>query len=205
MTQRVERDNGSRLRTLHEWDSTMGCAQPRSLDDVTLNRDRTKAHVNAFLDAWHPRGGVEGWKAIWTARYNGMIQAAIVVGRPNSRIEQRRGTLEINRFAVRPTAPDNVGSWLIGHARRWAKLEGYPEIITYAGVAGAYGTIYNGSGFSVECPSCKHRMESPPKDDKCAVCDQSITVLADGSGWTTHDEDRDTWDDYERRKWVLEL
>jgi hypothetical protein len=53
--------------------------------------------------------------------------------------------------------------------------------MTYAGVAGNHGTIYEAAGF--DCVE---------------------TTAADGSGWTNRD-DRDSWDDYQRKKWVYEF
>jgi hypothetical protein len=90
--------------------------------------------------------------------------------------------IELTRFGVRDDRPMNTGSWLIARAREWAALEGYETLIAYAGVAGNYGTVYEAAGF--EC------------DD---------VSQSDGDGWTSHSDDRQTWADYERRRWVYEL
>ena len=138
--------------------------------------------MNTFLGRVHPRGGVEFWYACFGARYEGYLVAAIVLERPSSRHLDDGTRVEITRYGIREDRPHNTGSWLIARARQWAALEGYDEIITYAGVAGNEGTTYAASGF--ECTDIS---------------------IADGSGWLSQGDDRDTWADYERRKWVYRL
>jgi GNAT superfamily N-acetyltransferase len=89
--------------------------------------------------------------------------------------------VEITRFGIRDDRPQNTGSWLIARAREWARLEGFTEVQTYAGIAGNFGTTYEAAGFD-----CVQQQQ------------------ADGTGWTTR-EDRDSWGDYQRRKWVYEF
>ena len=155
---------------------------PDSVSDLSLSREKSRKQVNRFLERVHPRGGVTGWKACFGARYEGYLVACIVLERPSARMADDGTRVEITRYGIRDDRPANTGSWLIAHARDWAALEGFDEVITYAGVAGNYGTTYAASGF--DCVD---------------------VAMADGSGWTTHADDRDTWDDYERRKWVYEL
>lgn len=153
-----------------------------SVDDLELCRERKRAPVNEFLEQRHPLGGVPGWKACFSARYRDMIVAVVVVGRPTARMADDGTELSITRFCRRDDRPDNTGSWLIARARQWTYLEGYDAITAHAGVAGNYGTVYEAAGF--ECTGI---------------------TMADGQGWLTQGDDRETWDDYERRKWECEL
>ena len=155
---------------------------PSSTDDLTLSRERTKNPVNDFLDRTHPRGGVPGWKACFGARYTSHLVAVIVLSRPSARHLDDGSCVEISRFARRDDRPANTGSWLIARARNWARLEGYDEVITYAGVAGNTGQLYQAAGFE---------------------CDDITT--ADGGGWSTHGPDRDQWADYQRRRYRYEF
>jgi len=154
---------------------------PASVSDLTLSRERSRTAVNRFLERHHPRGGVTGWKACFGARYRGHLVACITIGRPTSTHNDDGTRVEINRYGIRDDRPANTGSWLIAPARNWARLEGYDEIITFAGVAGNYGTTYEAAGFELV-----------------------ETARASGDSWTRR-SDRDSWDDYERRKWVDEL
>lgn len=155
---------------------------PGSTDDLELVRERTKAPVNEFLEQRHPLGGVTGWKACFSARYNDSIVALVVVGRPVAREADDGSELSITRFCRRDDRPANTGSWLIARAREWAALEGYDTLSAHSGVAGNYGTVYEAAGFEV-----------------------SNVRMADGSGWLSQGDDRSTWDDYERRKWEYAL
>ena len=155
---------------------------PGSVDDLTLVRERERQPVNAFLEYRHPLGGVPGWKACFSARYRDSIVAVVVVGRPVARAADDGTELSITRFCRRDDRPANTGSWLIARARQWGRLEGFDTISAHAGVAGNYGTVYAAAGF--ECVD---------------------VTIADGAGWLTQGDDRKTWDDYERRKWVYDL
>ena len=154
---------------------------PSKLTDLTLTREKSRKKVNRFLEQHHPRGGISMWYACFGARYKGSLVACVVLERPSARMLDDGTVAEITRFGVREDRPTNTGSWLIGKAREWAQLEGFDRLITYAGVAGNYGTVYEAVGF--EC------------DD---------VTQSDGSGWKTR-EGRDSWDDYERRRWVYDL
>ena len=153
-----------------------------STDDLVLTRERERQPVNAFLEQRHPLGSVPGWKACFSARYQDSIVALVVVGRPVARTADNGTELSITRFCRRDDRPENTGSWLIARARKWAELEGYDTISAHAGVAGNYGTVYEACGFHVE-----------------------DVRMADGSGWLSQGDDRETWDDYKRRKWVFDL
>lgn len=155
---------------------------PSSVDDLVLTRERERQPVNAFLEQRHPLGSVPGWKACFGARYRDSIVAVVVVGRPVARTADDGTELSITRFCRRNDRPANTGSWLIARARKWAKLEGFDTVSAHAGVAGNYGTVYEACGFDV-----------------------ADVRMADGSGWLTQGEDRETWEDYERRKWVCDL
>lgn len=151
-----------------------------SVDDLRLTRERERQPVNEFLERRHPLGSVPGWKACFGARYRDYLVAVVVLGRPVARQADDGTELSITRFCRREDRPANTGSWLIARARQWAYLEGYDVLSAHAGVAGNYGTVYEASGFE---------QDGEP-------------VMADGKGWLSHGDDRDTWDDYERRKWV---
>lgn len=154
---------------------------PESTAQLQPTRERSRTAVNRFLERVHPRGGVQGWFACFGARYQGHLVACVVLERPSARMLDDGSQVEITRYGIREDRPSNTGSWLLAKARQWAALEGYDRLLTYAGVAGNYGTTYEAAGF--EC------------DD---------VAMADGSGWTNRDN-RDDWDDYERRRWVYEL
>ena len=155
---------------------------PASVSDLRLVRERSKQPVDAFLESHHPLGPVPGWKACFSARYQDSIVALVVLGRPVARMADDGTELSITRFARRDDRPANTGSWLIARARRWASLEGFDTLSAHAGVAGNYGTVYEAAGFDV-----------------------SDVTMADGKGWLAQGDDRDTWDDYERRKWTYDL
>lgn len=154
---------------------------PPSTGDLQLSRERSRTDVTRFLERNHPRGGVPGWKACFGARYEGHLVACVVLERPSARMLDDGTVVEITRFALREDRPANTGSWLIARARRWAALEGFERLISYAGVAGNEGITYQAAGF------------------ECA--DVSV---ADGSGWTNR-SNRDSWGDYERRRYEYEL
>ena len=149
---------------------------PSSVDDLVLVRERERKPVNEFLEQRHPLGSVPGWKACFSARYRDTIVAIVVVGRPVARAADDGSELSITRFARRDDRPANTGSWLIARARNWARLEGYATISAHSGIAGNYGMVYEAAGFEVTDLS-----------------------MADGQGWLSQGDDRDTWDDYERR------
>lgn len=149
---------------------------------LELTRERERAPVNEFLEQRHPLGSVPGWKACFSARYQDSIVALVVVGRPTARMADDGTELSITRFCRRDDRPANTGSWLIARARDWVELEGFDSITAHAGVAGNYGTVYEAAGFEVV-----------------------DVTMADGKGWLSQGDDRDTWEDYERRKWCYEL
>lgn len=153
-----------------------------TITDCELVRERERRPVIEFLERRHPLGGVPGWKGCFSARYRDSIVAVIVLGRPVARQADDGTEISVTRFCRRDDRPANTGSWLIARAREWARLEGFETLSAHAGVAGNYGTVYEAAGFTCEDVS-----------------------IADGSGWLSQGDERDTWDDYERRKWVFEL
>lgn len=161
-----------------------GLPKPKSVEDLSLTRERSRSEVNDFLDAEtvdHELGSVPGWKAAFGARFNGELVAICILGRPVARHIDANEVISITRFATLPTRPANTGSWLIARARKWALLEGYRKIIAYAGVAGNYGTIYEAAGFKLV------------KQDE-----------AQGDNWSSR-ENRKTVADFTRRKWGYTL
>lgn len=158
--------------------------RPTTVTDLVLTRERSRTEVNSFLEsdaADHQLGSVPGWKAAFGARYEGALVAVCILGRPVARMIDADSVISISRFAAVPTRPENTGSWLIARAREWARLEGYDQLIAYAGVAGNYGTIYEAAGF-----------------------DLVETSSARGDGWTTR-ENRRTVSGFTRRKWSYDL
>jgi len=154
---------------------------PTSVTDLILTRERSRKRVNRFLERHHPRGDIVAWFACFGARYQGHLVGCVVLERPSARMLDNGTAVELTRLGLRPDRPANLGSWLIARSRQWCALEGYDELIAYAGVAGNYGTVYEAAGFD---------------------CDD--VTQSDGSGWTNRD-DRDEWADYERRRWVYDL
>ncbi|WP_394349467.1 XF1762 family protein [Halorubrum halophilum] len=72
-----------------------------------------------------------------------------VLGRPSGRHNADGQTLELYRFAAHPNRPANTGSWLLSRCCRWATLEGYDRLLTYAGVQNDNeGTMYRAAGFT---------------------------------------------------------
>jgi len=154
---------------------------PDSTGDLQLTRERSRTDVNRFLKRHHPRGGVPGWLACFGARFQGHLVACVVLERPSARMLDDGTVVEVTRFAIREDRPSNTGSRLIARGRRWAELEGYDRIISYAGVAGNKGIVYQAAGFN------------------CAD-----VSTADGSGWKSR-VDRDSWSDYQRRRYEYNL
>lgn len=150
------------------------------LDLVREKGDGSRTRVNRFLRRHHPLGEVPHWVAAWSARYQDCIVAVVVLNRPARMVDDTE-EINIQRLARRGDRPSNTCSWLIARARVWARLEGYQRIAAHAGVAGNYGTAYEAAGF--ECVD---------------------VTMADGKGWQSR-EGRESWDDYERRKWVDEI
>jgi len=157
---------------------------PSSVNHLTLSRERKKKPVNLFIDEFHELGPLHLWKACFAARYRGNLVAVVILKRPASPQVDDGHTLSISRFATRPDRPANTGSWLISKARDWAALEGYDELIAYAGVAGNRGVVYSAAGFECE------------NDDNPAV--------GGGDGWTNR-ENRKVLPEYEKRKWTYNL
>lgn len=158
--------------------------EPPSVGHLSLTRERSRIRVNEFLEkdeVDHKLGEIQGWRACFGARYQGILYAVCVVGRPTARMLDDDKIVEITRFATRPQRPVNTGSWLIAKARDWAELEGYEKIIAYSGIADNKGILYQASGFEL--------------DEK---------TQAKGSGWTNR-EGREERDDYERLRYSYEL
>lgn len=159
-------------------------AVPPSVDSLELHRERSRTRVNEFLERDtidHKLGGVPGWKAAFSGRYQQDLVAVCVLSRPVARALDDGDTISISRYASSPNRPANTGSWLIARAREWARLEGYETMIAYSGIADNYGTVYQAAGFELE----------------------KVTE-ADGDSWTSR-EGRSQWADYTRRRWEYDL
>lgn len=134
-----------------------------STRDLKCVRLRSRAKVSDFLESPlvdHRLGDVQGWKAVFAAvSPEGHIVALTTLGRPPSRkIDPNAGgkhpkygeVTNLTRYAAHPNRPENVATWLIARARRWAALSGYETLLTYAGVDDNRGTIYRAAGFREE-------------------------------------------------------
>lgn len=152
---------------------------PSSVNHVELHRERDRQVVNQFLTRLHPLGPVPGWKACFSGRYQDNIVGCVVVGRPVARHDDDGTEVSITRYCRRDDRPANFGSWLIARARDWCELEGYDTMSAHTGVAGNYGTVYKACGFT----------------------EAMINEQADATTWDSR-EDRDTYGQYDRRKWV---
>jgi GNAT superfamily N-acetyltransferase len=152
---------------------------------LSLRRERSRNAINAFLEhpvVDHDLGGVVGWKAAFGARYRGDLVAVCVLSRPTARGADDGLTVELNRYAAHPKRPANTASWLISRAARWAALEGYDQLLTYAGVSNDNeGVIYQASNF-----------------------ERDGVTTADGSGWESR-ADRESREDYTRRRYIRRL
>lgn len=159
--------------------------QLTSVDQLSVIRDRDRIGVNAFLE--HPQvdhdlGSVVGWKACFTATYRGRRVATAVLSRPSASALDATSVITLSRYAAHPARPPNTASWLLAHARRWAALEAYDELRTYAGVSNDNeGTIYQAAGFT-----------------------HVTTDDASGDGWQNR-AGRDEWNDYTRRRYAAWL
>lgn len=155
-----------------------------SVNHLTLSRERKKKPVNEFISTFHELNPLHLWKACFAARYRGHLVAVVILKRPASPHLDDGSRISISRFATRPDRPMNTGSWLIAKARNWAVLEGYDEMIAYAGVAGNRGVVYSATGFECE------------NDDNPS--------RGGGDGWTNRGG-RESYPEYEKRKWTYNL
>lgn len=158
---------------------------PDTTGPLSVERVRSRNEVNRFLShplVGHMRGSVVGWKACFGLRYAGDLVAVAVLSRPSARHADDGETIELSRFASHPLRPPNTGTHLLAKAKQWAALEGYTDLISYAGVAGNEGTLYHASGLDAEVR----------------------TTAANGSGWGNR-SGRDSWGDYTRRKFTESL
>jgi len=112
-----------------------------------------RERVNGFLK--HPTVQYQHdpvtkpFRIAFTAVYEGRDVAMAVLGRPSGRHNADGQTLELYRFAAHPNRPANTGSWLLSRCCRWATLEGYDRLLTYAGVQNDNeGTMYRAAGFT---------------------------------------------------------
>ncbi|AUV84343.1 hypothetical protein C2R22_22605 (plasmid) [Salinigranum rubrum] len=112
-----------------------------------------RERVNGFLK--HPTVQYQHdpvtkpFRVALTAVYEGRDVAMAVLGRPSGRHNADGQTLELYRFAAHPDRPANTGSWLLSRCCRWATLEGYDRLLTYAGVQNDNeGTMYRAAGFT---------------------------------------------------------
>lgn len=160
--------------------------EPPSVGHMAFVRERgdgARTRVNQFLDhpvVGHELGGIQGWKAAWSARYKDYTIAVIVLGRPARNVSDS-SEISVTRMAAHPHRPANTGSWMLAKARTWARLEGYDRIAAHAGIGGNAGTVYKAAGF-----------------------EQVKAEWANGGGYANR-PGRAVRPDYLRRKWIDEL
>ena len=111
----------------------------------------TRELVNGWLRRYHYLGPLPGWKyaAALRSPENDLIwDGVVVVGTPCSWVLAREGYQEVGRLALRPGAPKNAGSYLLGHVKRWARKSGVSRLVSYADPSA------HGPG---NCPGNEHR------------------------------------------------
>ena len=122
----------------------------------TFNRIFSLNIANGFLNnpiIDHRKGNVVKAKGIFTAnRPDNSISAILTLNSVNARQGFDRETVEITRYASHPdttTTPNHTATWMLSRVCKWAALEGYETIKTYAGTDGNEGSIYQAANF--EC------------------------------------------------------
>ncbi len=129
----------------------------------------TRELVNGWLRRYHYLGPLHGWRyaaALRQADNDLLWEGVVVVGTPASFVLARRGYLEVRRLALRPGAPKNAGSYLLGHVKRWASNRGFARLVSYADPSARgpkncpgnehRGTIYLAAGFRRDGMSRDH-------------------------------------------------
>ena len=131
---------------------------PRVLaDSHTIRREWSRGLINGLLEhplGDHRLGRRQFVRAAWTARRpDGRPSAVAVVTRPNAPAQADGRTLELARYVSHPDAElsrvgtNNTATWLLARVARWARLEGFDRLLSYSGVAGNDGGIYQGLPF----------------------------------------------------------
>jgi len=160
-----------------------------SFDRVELCREQSRTVVRRFLNhpevGHHLGGTIPASRAVFSARYKptGNIIALAVFSIPSASALNRHEVHSLKRYAAHPHAPPNMASWLISRGLDWAKLEGYEQVRSYAGVGDNKGTIYQALNFE--------------------ALDSGDPITTDGEGWTNRD--RGSWKDYEKRRYVYNI
>jgi len=137
--------------------SAVGLA-PRALADRhTTRREWSRGLINGLLEhpiGDHRLGRRQFIRAGWTARRpDGRPSALAVLTRPNAPAQADGQTIELARYVSHPDAvqsrvgTNNTATWLLARVARWARLEGFDRLLSYSGVAGNEGSIYQGLPF----------------------------------------------------------
>ncbi len=118
---------------------------------IPVSGPGTRELVNGWLRRHHYLGQLPGWKLAAALRDPGndlVWDGVVILGSPASRVLCQRGFIEVRRLALRPGAPKNAASKLLGYATRWASSNGYPRVVSYAdpsvGRAGCPGDRHRG-------------------------------------------------------------
>ena len=131
---------------------------PRVLaDSHTVRREWSRGLINGLLEhplGDHRLGRRQFVRAAWTARRpDGRPSAVAVLTRPNAPTQADGRTIELARYVSHPDAElsrvgtNNTATWLLARVARWARLKGFDRLLSYSGVAGNDGGIYQGLPF----------------------------------------------------------
>lgn len=150
------------LENFHVW-SKYKRADPRTVNPggapspkwMTLTAERgsgSRERVDGFLMhpeidyQYNPTGNP--FRITLTAQFADRDVAMATLSTPSSPDRAGNGTIALDRFCAHPDRPDNTGTWMLKRAGEWARLEGYDQIISYAGVANDNrGHLYYEAGF----------------------------------------------------------
>ena len=141
-------------------------------DIVPVSGRGSREWVNGWLRRYHYLGALPGWRyaaALRKPENDLLWDGVVVVGTPASWVLASRDFLEVRRLALRPGAPKNAGSYLLGHVKRWAARNGVPRLVSYADPAARgptncpgnehRGMVYVAAGFRSDGSSSDHSRE----------------------------------------------
>lgn len=131
-----------------------GAPSASAVDIKVLRGTGATTWINSFI--LHPaidyRHSVPGNppKIAFVATYNGNHVGFVMLGRPTATEFAHRSRIQLLRMAAHEESPKNLPSRLLSYAADWARLQGYSEIVTYAGITGNSGTAYEASGYDFQ-------------------------------------------------------
>ncbi len=156
----INRAPGVRYPDRYHRDATVQPGPRLPVSNLTFRRIYSLNRVNGFLKhpiIDHKQGRVQKAKGIFIAeRPDGKIAAALTLNSVNARMAFDRRTVEITRYASHPevatpsNSTNNTATWMLSRVCRWAALEGYETVKTFAGTDGNHGQIYEAANFSYD-------------------------------------------------------